>query len=69
MAGLVPVGVAVLVAGGVASAVVAGSGGVSATPFGILTNKIPNPSRKITAVRGDRMWERRLPRRIRLPKA
>jgi hypothetical protein len=39
---------------GVASGAVAGSGGVSPPPFGIPTNKIPDPSSNITAVRGDR---------------
>ena len=34
-----------------------GGSGVSATPFGTPTPKIPNPSRTITAVRGDRMWD------------
>ena len=42
-----------------AAAYAAGGGGsgVSPTPFGTPTPKIPNPSRSITAVRGDRMWD------------
>ena len=34
-----------------------GGAGVSATPFGTPTPGNPNPSRHITAVRGDRMWD------------
>ena len=52
--------VALAAAGTVALAAVAlgaGGGGVSATPFGTPTPGIPNPSRHITAVRGDRMWD------------
>jgi gamma-glutamyltranspeptidase / glutathione hydrolase len=53
--------VALAAAGTAAAATVAlasgGATGVSATPFGTPTPKIPNPSRHITAVRGDRMWD------------
>ena len=49
------------VAGTIAVATVAsaasGGGDVSPTPFGTPTAAIPNPSRNITAVRGDRMWD------------
>ncbi len=49
------------VAGTIAVAAVAsaasGGGDVSPTPFGTPTAAIPNPSRSITAVRGDRMWD------------
>ena len=48
--------VVVVMAVGVASGALAASGGVSPTPFGIPTKKIPNPSAHITAMRGDRMW-------------
>ena len=49
------------VAGTIAVATVASAassgGDVSPTPFGTPTAAIPNPSRSITAVRGDRMWD------------
>lgn len=45
-----------LMAVGVASGSFAASSNVSPTPFGIPTSNIPNPSGRITAVRGDRMW-------------
>jgi len=52
---------ALAVAGTIAVAAVAsassGGGDVSPTPFGTPTAAIPNPSRSITAVRGDRMWD------------
>ena len=53
--GLWAIGVAVL-AVGVASGAFAASSDVSPTPFGIPTNKIPDPSGNITAVRGDQWF-------------
>src|SRR6059058_5092574 len=55
--GLPPIGVALItVTVAVASAALAGSGGISPTPFGIPNAANPNPAANITAVRGDRSW-------------
>ena len=52
---LLGIGVAVMAAMAF-SVASAGTDHVSPTPFGEPTKGIPNPSKNITAVRGDRMW-------------